>query len=204
MSILQEGLNRYFSHDALERLGNALVGIAGAGGLGSNVAMLLARSGIRHFVIADKDRVEASNLNRQFFWPEDVGRSKVDALKERLAGLEPEIDCRCHYVELGPANTVALFDGCCVVVEALDDPIQKASFSSLWLDAGFYVVAASGIGGCDRLPMQTRRLGNSFVCVGDFTTGVDAETPPLAPRVMQAAALQADAVLARILGTVSR
>lgn len=200
MSVLRNGLARSFSASALEKLGKTRVGIAGAGGLGSNVAMLLLRSGILRFVIVDKDKVEASNLNRQFYWPEDVGKAKAEALKARLLQLEPHADCRCGVQTISPANAVSLFEDCEIVVEALDDARQKAEFASLWLGAGFFVVAASGLGGCGLPPMQQKRLGRSFVCVGDFSTAADEQTPPLAPRVMQAAALQADAVLAHALG----
>ena len=199
MSVLREGLGRYLSPAALKTLGCARIGIAGAGGLGSNVAMLLLRSGIRHFVLVDRDRVEASNLNRQFYWPEDVGKRKVEALGSRLTQLEPGADCRCHAIAVNASNAVSLFSDCDVVVEALDEAGQKAEFSALWLGAGYYVVAASGLGGYGLPPMQVRNLGKTFVCVGDFATAADADAPPLAPRVMQAAALQADAVLARIL-----
>lgn len=201
MSSLREGLARYLRPEQLARLAGARIGIAGAGGLGSNVAVLLLRSGIRHFVLVDKDRVEPSNLNRQFYWPEDVGKTKVEALTARMLQLEPEAECVRHALAICADNAVALFSGCDVVVEALDGADEKAAFSSLWLAAGLYVVAASGIAGYGLPPMQARHIGGSFVCVGDFSTAVDERAPPLAPRVMQAAAMQADVVLARVLGT---
>lgn len=202
MSPLAEGLRSHLSAEALERLKNARVGIAGAGGLGSNVAMLLTRSGVGHLVLADGDRVESSNLNRQFYWPEDVGTDKVFALRARLLGLEPGLDCVIRKEWLTAPSSCALFAGCDVVVEALDKAEQKAALCGALLQGGFYVVAASGLGGLggpEAEPMTARRLGPSFVCVGDFASGVDADHPPLGPRVMQAAALQADMALARLL-----
>ncbi|MDL2317397.1 ThiF family adenylyltransferase, partial [Desulfovibrio sp. OttesenSCG-928-A18] len=166
------------------------------------VAMLLVRSGLRCFVLADGDRVEASNLNRQFFWPEDVGRLKVEALGDRLRALEPELDMRLLARMITAAEAPELFRGCDVVVEALDAPELKAGLCRSLLGAGLYVVAASGLGGTGgnlAPPMRTRTLGDSLVCVGDFMSAVSGSAPPLAPRVMQAAALQADAVLARLL-----
>ena len=77
---LCEGLGRYLTPEQLRILRQARVGIAGAGGLGSNAALMLARSGVEHLTLVDHDVVDASNLNRQQYWPRHVGRSKVDAL----------------------------------------------------------------------------------------------------------------------------
>jgi sulfur carrier protein ThiS adenylyltransferase len=200
VSVLGRGLEAHLSKARLQRLARAKIGIAGAGGLGSNVAALLTRSGVRRFVVADSDVVAASNLNRQFFWPEDVGRPKVEALKARLLALEPELDFEDRRERLDPDSAPGVFRGCEMVVEALDEAKAKASLTLALLQAGFFVVAASGIGGCGLEPLALRRLGAKLVCVGDFATGVDEHTPPLAPRVTQAAAMQADAVLARLLG----
>ncbi len=88
MSVLVQGLLRYTSPDTLERLARVRMLIIGAGGLGSNVAFMLARSGIRRFILVDRDRVEASNLNRQAYFPADLGRPKVEALAEPAAKVE--------------------------------------------------------------------------------------------------------------------
>ena len=199
MAALAEGLKRYFTPAQLRALASARIGIAGTGGLGSNVAMLLARSGVRRFVLVDGDTVDSSNLNRQFFWPEDVGAPKAEALRQRLLSLEPDLDCRVENAWLTPESAAGIFAGCSLVVEALDDARLKAGICSALLAGGFFVVAASGLGGFGGPPMQARKLGASLICVGDFTTGVDERMPPLAPRVMQAAAMQADAALHRIL-----
>lgn len=197
-SALATGLSRYLSESTLGVFASATVGIAGAGGLGSNVAMLLVRSGVRHIRIADDDVVEPSNLNRQFYWPGDLGCKKVDALKRRLEELEPQCIVEAHDVRLDASAAVSLFSGCAVVVEALDDAAQKAALCSALLAQGHFVVAASGMGGLGGPPMQVRRMGERFLCVGDFATDISS-APPLAPRVMQAAAMQADAVLVQLL-----
>jgi sulfur carrier protein ThiS adenylyltransferase len=193
-------LRRYLPEEALDRLARVRVGIAGAGGLGSNIAMLLARTGVRRFVVVDGDKVEASNLNRQFYWPEDLGKPKVFVLRERLLRLEPSLsfDARMEWVD--QENAVPVFTGCDIVAEALDRAESKAAICMALLGAGFFVVAASGLCGYGLPPLQVRHVGTSFVCVGDFCSGLADGMPPLAPRVMQAAALQADAILAKILG----
>lgn len=195
---LEQGLARYMTREQLRALASARVGIAGAGGLGSNVAMLLVRSGVRSLRIVDYDVVDASNLNRQWYWPDDIGRPKVEALAKRLLALEPELDCDrlCHRIL--PGEAAEIFQGCSLVVEALDDAELKASLCASLAGKGVFVVGASGICGYGRPPMQVRRMGKFLVCVGDFSTDMATE-PPLGPRVMQAAALQADIVLAQIL-----
>ena len=199
-SVLTLGLRAYLPEQALARLASVRVGIAGAGGLGSNVAMLLARSGVRQLLVVDGDVVEPSNLNRQCYWPEDVGRPKVEALRDRLLALDSTLSLDIRQEWLSPESAPVLFQGCSIVVEALDAAALKADLCTALLGAGFFVVAASGLGGYGLAPMAIRRLGKNFVCVGDFATAADRTAPPLAPRVTQAAALQADAVLEKILG----
>ena len=84
-------VNSYLTEQEKSILEHAVIGIAGAGGLGSNCAMHLVRSGVRKFVIADFDTVSAGNLNRQFFFTDQIGRSKVEALAENLRRIEPSL-----------------------------------------------------------------------------------------------------------------
>ena len=128
-----------------------------------------------------------------------MGKRNVEALRSRLAEREPGVEWLCKTAEIIAANALSWFENCDILVEALDDAEQKAAFSGILLAGGFFVVAASGLGGYGLPPMSVKNIGKNFVCVGDFSTVADQESPPLAPRVMQAAALQADAVLARIL-----
>lgn len=199
---LAAGLARYFSPVQLEKLGRVRIGVIGAGGLGSNVAMMLARSGVRCLTLADHDRVEASNLNRQAYFPTDVGHPKVDALARYLRVLEPAMDLRLHRERVTPENAAALFQGCGAVVEAVDDAGTKAMLYALFARSGCFYVTASGMGGLGCDPENTMRVRSprpNVVCVGDFSSQVDAAHPPCAPGVIQAAALQAGAVLAFIL-----
>ena len=196
-----DGLARHYSSDQLRRLGAVRVGIAGAGGLGSNCAMLLARSGVRHFVLVDCDRVEASNLNRQFYFAADVGCSKVEALGRNLRLIDSDLDLTLvqHRLDANALQTVFL--GCSIIVEALDTPQAKAMLVNHFArpGSGVFLVCASGLGGHGNTPMRSRHLGPNMVCVGDFVTETDSLNPPLAPRVVQAAAMQAGAVLGYIL-----
>lgn len=202
MSILDTGLARYFSEKQLRALRRARVGIVGAGGLGSNVAMMLARSGVRHLTLADHDLVDASNLNRQAYFPSDVGKSKVLALSGHLLKLEPDMALVVHELPVTRNNALSLFADCPVVVEAADDAGVKAALYEVFAPVKEFYVTASGLagfGGSGDRAMICRRPRKNVAAVGDFTVAVDADNPPFAPRVMQAAAMQADAVLAYIL-----
>lgn len=183
-----------------QRLMTAKVGLIGAGGLGSNCALLLARCGIRDFVLADHDVVSVSNLNRQAYAPNQVGLCKVRALADVLrfwlndSTPAPQITLHSRRVA---SEDMALFDGCDVVVEAVDDAVTKKELVQALLDAGHTVVSASGMAGWGH-DMSRKRMGRLSV-VGDFSRAVGPDAPPMAPRVVMAAAMQADEVIWRLL-----
>ena len=112
-NVLRQGLTRYLSPARLEALRAARVGVAGAGGLGSNAVLMLARSGVEHFLLIDDDVVDASNLNRQQFWPRHLGRPKVEALAELVRELNPDARVETCRLRIDAANVdelVALFN----------------------------------------------------------------------------------------------
>lgn len=204
MRMLDRGLSRYFSMAALDALRAARVGIVGAGGLGSNVAMMLARSGVRKMTLVDPDIVDASNLNRQAFFPCDVGVPKVLALSRHLTALEPAMSLVVHETTATRENALSLFADCPILVEAVDFAETKAMLYELFAPEKALYVTASGMAGFGReTAMVARRPRPNVTAVGDFARSVDAVHPPLAPRVMQAAAMQADAVLEYILSPVT-
>ena len=183
-------------------LESARIGVAGAGGLGSNCAAHLVRSGIRRLVIADFDVVSESNLNRQFFFRDQLGRKKIDALHENLLRIEPGLELELHDVKLDSGNVLPLFANCEIVVEALDSAESKSMLLNALLPSGRTVVAVSGIGGWgDSNAITVRRIGSNLVLVGDFRTGVDPDAGiyPVSPRVGIAAAMQANSVIAFLL-----
>lgn len=198
-STLQSGLRRYLSATQLERLEAVTVGIAGAGGLGSNCAMMLARSGVRRFVIADHDSIEPSNLNRQFFFEDQVGRSKVAALRDNLQAIDAGIRVAIHRLELTETNIDTVFEGCTIVVEALDGVEGKKMLAEAFMGRKEFFVSASGMAGWGGPDMRTRRIRDVAAFVGDFASDI-ASMPPMSPRVTMVAAMQADAVINHILG----
>jgi sulfur carrier protein ThiS adenylyltransferase len=190
----------YFSKEQYSTICAATIGIAGAGGLGSNCAIILVRSGFEKFVIADFDVVELSNLNRQAYLPGHIGLPKVDCLKGQLLKINPACSVDAKQITINETNALSVFSSCDVVVEAFDRPECKAMIVNIFVDTGKLVVSASGLGGfgnSDRI--VTRKVRDNFYLIGDGASGVNGDMRPLAPCVSIAAAKQADIVLEWIL-----
>jgi sulfur carrier protein ThiS adenylyltransferase len=183
-------------------LKGAIVGIAGVGGLGSHVALALARSGIGRLVIADHDVVEPSNLNRQEYCIDHLGMKKVHAMEQVLLKANPFVMVDAHDICLDEENARDVFGDCSVVVECLDDAAMKAELISSVLSGlpGVKVVAASGLAGSGPAnDIVTRRHGRLYIC-GDGVSGVAPGRGLLATRVMVCAGHQANQVVRILLG----
>jgi len=191
--------------ELLPRLRQARIGIAGAGGLGSNVACCLARAGIGQLIFADFDVVEPSNLNRQQYFLEQIGQAKVDALQENLRRINPFSIYEAHRVRLDAENIPRLFEEVDIMVEAFDCPAMKAVLVDVWVALWPQrpIIVGSGMGGfggnndirCQRL------FGQVYLC-GDGCTDCD-DRLPMAPRVTIVAAMQANLVLELLAGKAS-
>lgn len=178
------------------------IGLAGAGGLGSNCAAHLVRSGFRRLRVVDFDCVSFANLNRQFYFQEQVGMEKVYALRENLLRINPALELEPVVARVGPDNFHPLFGDCDILVEAFDDAGEKQALTRLFFAVRaehprpYLLVVASGIAGWgENDAIRCRKVQDCFYLVGDEKTAVDKEHPPLAPRVNVAAAKQADLVL---------
>jgi sulfur carrier protein ThiS adenylyltransferase len=192
----------YYTPEQRSKIRSVRVGIAGAGGLGSNCALALVRCGFEKFVIADFDTVSVSNLNRQQYFPEDIGKPKVECLVASLQKINPSIDYRIKQIRIDSENAHNLFGECQCVVEAFDNAESKAMLAGEILGGDKLLVSASGIGGygmSDRI--VTRKVNDNFYLIGDGVSEVDANIKPYAPCVMIAAAKQADVVLNWVLNS---
>lgn len=197
---LLEGLQKMLGDNSLSRITKAKIGIGGLGGLGSNVACHLVRSGFTHLFLADFDVVEASNLNRQFYFQDQIGLLKTEALTQNLLRINPELDIVLFSEPVTIENTETLFGKCSIWVEAFDRPAIKKIFVEKGLKLGKQVVSASGIAGWGRTDALTTNFRRSnWAVVGDQLTAVGDGHPPLSPRVGVAAAKEADIVLSWIL-----
>lgn len=184
------------------KLREAHVGIAGAGGLGSNIAMALARAGVGRLTLVDFDRVEESNLNRQYFFLDQIGEYKVDALKHNIESAVKGCEVEIINSKLGPGSMSEPFSGVDVVVEALDLAETKARFiEEILLNLpGKPIVGASGVAGfgsSDRLKLV--RFGDLYL-VQDPGAKPSDEDVLLSPRVGLFAHYQANVVMSIILG----
>ena len=192
--------NTYLTPGERAALESVRVGIAGAGGLGSNCAMHLVRSGVKHITIADFDVVNESNLNRQFFFRDQIGQKKVEAIKANLLRIEPDADIRAVDMRLDASSAREVFADCGIVVEAFDAVDAKVMLVSAFASSGKKLVTASGLAGWGRSnAMRVRKMGN-IVAIGDGETSVGDGAAPVSPRVGIAAAMEANAVVSLLLG----
>ncbi len=179
-------------------LGKFRVGIAGAGGLGSNCAVALARSGVGTLVITDFDIIEEPNLNRQYFFRDQIGMMKVFALKDNISRINPDVSVICHQIKLNRINIPEIFSGCSVIVEAFDRSDMKEMLIETVQTklAGTPIVIGSGLAGWGKSEdIVCRKIdGTLFVC-GDESSEVSDNMPPMAPRVGMVANMQANVVI---------
>ena len=192
--------NTYLTPEERAVLESARVGIAGAGGLGSNCAMHLVRAGVKHLIVVDFDVVNESNLNRQFFFRDQLGQKKVEALKENLLRIDPAADIRAVDMRLDASSAREVFADCGIVVEAFDAVDAKVMLVSAFASSGKKLVTASGLAGWGRSnAMRVRKMGN-IVAIGDGETSVGDGAAPASPRVGIAAAMEANVVVSLLLG----
>lgn len=185
-----------------EKIKGATVGIAGLGGLGSSIAVALARVGVGKLILVDFDVVEPSNLNRQQYFIDQLGMTKAEALEANLKRINPYVDYETHCVKVMPDNLPSLFGSVDVMVEAFDRPDQKAMLMQHF--SGAPLVAASGMAGYG--PGDTigvRKMGERIYIVGDLETGAQPGCGLMAPRVGICAHMQANTVLRILLGEES-
>lgn len=185
-----------------ERFQQATVAVCGLGGLGSHIALALARAGVGTLRLFDFDRVDLSNLNRQQYKASQIGLEKPLALVENLREVNPYLRLEPHALRLTEENIPLLLQGAQVVCEAFDRPEEKALLTNTVLERlpETYLVAASGMAGLGPAnAIRTRRVGSRLYLCGDGESDVQ-NSSLFAPRVMLCAAHQAQAVLRILAG----
>jgi len=174
------------------------VGIAGAGGLGSNCAIALARSGVGTLVIVDFDVIEEANLNRQYYFTDQIGMNKTIALKENISRINPRTIVIIHKMKLDRGNITQIFTGCDIIVEAFDSSSMKEMLiETIQLEMpGIPVVVGSGMAGWGKTnDLRYRKIDDTLYVCGDEATEVSDNLPPIAPRVAIVANMQANVVI---------
>ena len=186
-----------------QKIRKSVVGIAGVGGLGSAVAIALARIGIGTLILVDFDIVEPSNLNRQQYFVDQIGMLKVEALRDNLAKINPYVTIKIFPEKIDHNNVERLLGEAQVVVEAFDRADQKAMLINAISErmSETYIVAASGVAGYEgNNEIQTTRFSSRIFIVGDQKTAARPGVGLMAPRVGIAAHHQANLVLRILLG----
>lgn len=186
-----------------EKFSAAAVAVCGLGGLGSNIAIALARAGVGRLILIDFDRVDVTNLHRQQYKAAQVGRYKAEALAENLREIAPYIQLEPHTARIEPVNAPALLAGADLVCEAFDDPVCKSMLTDIVLEQlpDAVLIAASGMAGLDSANrIQTRRVARRFYLCGDGVSAVGEGEGLYASRVMVCAAHQAHMALRVLAG----
>ena len=183
------------------KFSSVTVAICGLGGLGSNVAISLARAGIGKLILIDFDRVDITNLHRQQYKANQLGMNKTDALRDNLLEIAPYVTLETHTICVKEENAAQLLRGADIICEAFDDAECKAMLTNLVLEEmpDKYLVAASGMAGFGSVnSIRTRKITSKFYLCGDEKSDVQSEGGLVSSRVMLCAAHQAHTVL-RIL-----
>lgn len=185
------------------KLSAATVAVCGLGGLGSNIAIALARMGVGRLVLIDFDRVDITNLHRQQYKASQIGQFKAEALAQNLREIDPYLQLIPHVCRVTEDNLAALMGEADIICEAFDDPEAKA----LLVNEAFarfpekYLVAASGMAGLEPgNQIRTRQITERFFLCGDETSEASQGHGLFASRVMLCAAHQAHTVLRILAG----
>lgn len=198
-----EALTQRHGAELQKRFSSATVAICGLGGLGSNIAIALARAGIGKLILIDFDRVDITNLHRQQYKADQIGQYKADALQANLMGIAPYTEVLAITAKVSEENTVHLIKDADIICEAFDDAQAKSMLTDIVLEQlpDRFLVAASGMAGMGTPnAIQTRRVTKRFYLCGDGKSDVADTIGLVAPRVMLCAAHQAHTILRILAG----
>ena len=202
MDLKEEDLLKRNIKGIAKKLKKAKVCILGLGGLGSNVAVLLARSGIGSLKLIDFDVVEASNLNRQQYRISHIGIKKTEAIKTIIKEINPFVEIDTLDIKVDRENILSVVEDIEIVVEAFDRAETKAmAIEELLTNKNKIVISASGMAGLGSAnEVITRKIKENFYLIGDNYSDYEEYSGIMSTRVMLCAAHQANVVLRLILG----
>ena len=189
--------------DIQKKFASATVAICGLGGLGSNIAVALARAGVGKLILIDFDMVDITNLHRQQYKANQIGVNKTDALAYNLCEIAPFTTVETHNVRITENNAKKLLENADIICEAFDDAEAKAMLTNLVLEkmSDKFLVAASGMAGLGSAnTIKTRKVMSRFYLCGDEESDVQSEGSLVSSRVMLCAAHQAHTVLRILVG----
>lgn len=199
---LDRAFDARFPIEIKQKLSAAHVAIAGLGGLGSNIAVMLARSDVGHLTLVDFDRVDTTNLNRQAYGISHLGRYKTDAIADILADINPYLDIKTVCTKVTEDNAAEIFGSFPIVCEAFDRPENKAMLISTLLSScpDVRIVSGNGMAGygdCNGIRTE-QKMKRLYVC-GDGKSDAGDGLGLMAPRVAVCAGHEANCVIRLIL-----
>lgn len=198
---MRQSLIKRVGKETQEKFEKSTVAVCGLGGLGSNIAVSLARAGVGNLILIDFDRVDLSNMNRQQYKVSQIGMYKTEALADNLKEIAPYIKLKKWTVRGEKENYPEILKEAQIICEAYDSAEEKSSLVNFVLEhmPEKYLVSGSGMAGMGPSNLiQTRKVTCHFYICGDGVSEVSEEEPLFSPRVMLCAAHEAQAVL-RIL-----
>jgi sulfur carrier protein ThiS adenylyltransferase len=173
------------------------IGIAGCGGIGSNIAVHLVRSGILELKVVDFDKVEESNLNRQFYFKDQTGKIKVSELKKNLLRINPDASIETENKKLTAFNLLETFKDCPIVVEGFDRKNDKLAFVEVFSQTDKFAVCASGVAGLDIDKIEIKKIGDNINIVGDFKSDIK-DKKLFSAKVFVVASIMANLILIKL------
>jgi sulfur carrier protein ThiS adenylyltransferase len=189
--------------DVYRKVKQGSVAVAGLGGLGSNIAVMLARTGVGRLLLVDFDIVEPSNINRQSYYISHLGMPKTAALKKQIEEINPFISVETLNVKVTEENVEEIFSGYDILCEAFDRPEAKSALVNTALEKlpCAKVVAASGMAGygSSNAIKTVKSMSRLYVC-GDFESEAGMGSGLMSPRVQICAGHQANMILRLLLG----
>lgn len=198
-----EEISKRNEKDSLEKLQSARVCILGAGGLGSNIAVMLARSCVGTIHIVDFDEVDISNLNRQYYFINDIGKKKTEAIKNIIENINPFVKVETENIKVTQENIGRILKGENIIVEAFDRAETKAMVVNEVLEnhPEKIIISGSGMAGIGNgNDMKTRKVSEKLYICGDGYSDYEECRGIMSPRVNICAAHQANTAIRLILG----
>ena len=193
-----KALNGRHGVDFQKKISSTVVAVCGLGGLGSNIAIALTRAGIGKLILVDFDKVDITNLHRQQYKTNQIGKSKTEALRDNLKEINPYLETEIHTIYLDESNAKGIISDADIVCEAFDNPEDKAMLTNLVLEKmpDKYIVASSGMAGLESAnAIHTRKISKRFYLCGDEVSDAKDGIGLVSSRVMVCAAHQAHTVL---------